>query len=247
MRQLHPHPIVILVQIIRRLWLRITSITAQELLLLLPLLLVVMGVWGFIALADEVGEGGTQRFDDWALRAMRQPDNPALPIGPAWLHEIGRDLTALGGIAVMVLVILAVAGFLFFERKYRAVWLVLAASLSGLVLSGTLKYAFDRPRPSLVPHLSAVYTSSFPSGHSMISAVVYLTLGALLARTVEDRWTRFYCMALAIVVTGLVGISRVYMGVHYPTDVLAGWTAGGAWAVLCWIIAGHLQRRGQVE
>src|SRR3954470_7238136 len=132
-------------------------------------------------------------------------------------------------------------------RKYHAMWLVLIASFGGLLLSTGLKSLVDRPRPQLVPHLSQVYTSSFPSGHSMMSAIVYLTLGSLLARLVPSRPVKVYCMFVAMGLTFLVGISRVYMGVHYPTDVLAGWTAGLVWALLVWLAARALQRRGTVE
>ena len=219
----------------------------QEMALFLPLLLLTIGVWTFIQIADEVFEGDTEHFDNWALRIMRRPDDIATPIGPSWMQEMGRDLTALGGIIVLVLVILGVAGFLWLRKKHHAMWLTLGASFGGMILAGILKRSFERPRPDIVPHLSIVATTSFPSGHSMLSATVYLTLGLLLARTATDRATRFYPILVAVVLTFLVGLSRVYMGVHYPTDVMAGWTAGGVWAVFCWMIARYLQRRGQVE
>lgn len=219
----------------------------DERAVLIPIAALAIGVWTFVRIADSVSEGGTARFDDWAIKAMRTPGNPADPIGPAWLEEMGRDFTAIGGVAVLILVIAAVTGFLLLQARRRTALFVLAASLGGLALSLTLKQAFHRPRPELVPHLSAVYTSSFPSGHSMMSAAVYLTLGALLARTVKDQATRIYCVGVALLVVGLVGISRVYLGVHYPTDVLAGWAAGASWAVLCWLIAAYLQNRGLVE
>jgi undecaprenyl-diphosphatase len=126
-------------------------------------------------------------------------------------------------------------------------WLVLIATLGGFVLSSILKHSYHRPRPNLVVHLSAVYTTSFPSGHSMLSAVVYMTLGTLLANFVTERRVKFYFVSVAMVLTFLVGVSRVFMGVHYPTDVLAGWSAGLAWALLCWMAARYLQRRGAVE
>ena len=216
-------------------------------IVLVAVLLIVGGTWVFIELADEVREGDTQRFDDWAVRAMRRADDPSWPIGPHWLPEVGRDLTALGGVAVLSLTTAFVAGYLLIVRKYHAMWLVLAATLGGLLISTLLKHLIDRARPDLVPHLSHVYTSSFPSGHSMLSAVVYLTLGALLTRLASERRVKLYFLAAALLLTFLVGVSRVYMGVHYPTDVLAGWTAGLVWALLCWLVARYLQRRGAVE
>jgi undecaprenyl-diphosphatase len=178
---------------------------------------------------------------------MRRADDPSRPIGPRWLPEVGRDLTALGGVAALTLTTAFVAGYLLIVRKYHAMWLVLAATLGGLLISTLLKHLIDRARPDLVPHLSHVYTSSFPSGHSMLSAVVYLTLGALLTRLAAERRVKLYFLAAALLLTFLVGVSRVYMGVHYPTDVLAGWTAGLVWALLCWLVARYLQRRGAVE
>ena len=216
-------------------------------LMLMAMALVVGGAWGFIELADEVVEGDTRSFDEWAVRAMRHADDPASPIGPAWLHEVGRDMTALGGIAVLTLVTAAVAGYLILVRKYRGLILVLVATFGALILSTVLKQAFDRQRPDLVPHLSIVQTASFPSGHSMMSSAVYLTLGTLLARLVPRMVLKAYFIALALLISFLIGISRVYMGVHYPTDVLAGWTLGLVWALLCWIVAYYLQRRGAVE
>jgi undecaprenyl-diphosphatase len=124
---------------------------------------------------------------------------------------------------------------------------VIVAVVGGQVLSTLLKYFIDRPRPDIVHHLSHVYTTSFPSGHSMMSAVVYLTLGALLARFVPQRALKLYFIGLAMFLTFLVGVSRVYMGVHWPTDVLAGWTAGLVWAIACWLVARQLQRRHVVE
>ena len=222
-------------------------IGGHELAILVGLAITSAAVWAFVELAGAVDAGGTQSMDDRLIRALRRADDPATPIGPAWLPEIGRDLTALGGIAVLVLVTAAVTGFLVLAGKPAAAWLVVVATLGGLALSTALKHWFDRPRPELVPHLSHVATSSFPSGHSMMAAVVYLTLGSLLGRFVEHRRLKFFFLAVAVGVTILVGCSRVYMGVHYPTDVLAGWTAGLAWASICWVVTQTLQRRGAVE
>ena len=155
-----------------------------------------------------------------------------------------RDFTALGSTGVLTLMVLSVAGFLAMTRKGHAAIFVLVSVVGGMLISQTMKWAFARPRPDLVPHGAEVYTASFPSGHSMMSAVVYLTLGALLARTQSDRAVKVYILTIAVSLTVLVGISRVYLGVHWPTDVLAGWSLGGVWALLCWLVMVWLQTRG---
>jgi undecaprenyl-diphosphatase len=207
------------------------------------LALAAVGAWVFLEVASKVREGTTQRFDDWVVRALRHPSNPANPYGPPWFEESVRDLTALGGIPVLVLVTLAAAGFLWMSRAYHAMWLTLGSTLGGLVLGLLLKGMFDRPRPDVVPHLMRAQHSSFPSGHSLNAAGVYLTLGLILSQVVQ----RAYFAVTALLVTGLVGCSRVYLGVHYPTDVLAGWLAGSAWALFCCLITRHLKRTGSVE
>jgi undecaprenyl-diphosphatase len=211
------------------------------------LLPVLLGAVGFILIAWAVSRGVTQEFDEALLRLPRDPADPAKTIGPAWLEEIGRDLTALGGIAGLCLLTVIVSGYLLITRKIHAFAFVLAATLGGLTLNGLLKERFDRPRPQVVPHKSQVMTSSFPSGHSLNSAVIYLTLGFLLASLVEKRRLKVYFLCVGLLLTLLVGVSRVYMGVHYPTDVLAGWCAGLAWACTCSLVARWLQQRRAVE
>lgn len=219
----------------------------REMLTLLALLLVSGIVWGFAELADEVLAGGTHAADEAILLALRAPGDPADPLGPGWVEELGRDFTALGGVGILVSMSLAVVGYLLIQRKRHAALLVVVAVAGGLLISTLLKQGFDRPRPDLVPHGSIVYTASFPSGHSMLSATVYLTLGALLARVHAGLAMKAYFLLVAAGLTFLVGVSRVYLGVHWPTDVLAGWAGGAAWAILCWTVALQLQRRGQVE
>lgn len=222
-------------------------IGGREPVVLLLLLVFAVGTWAFIEIAEEVLEGDTQAFDAWMVRSMRRADDPATPIGPLWMHEMGRDATALGGVGALTLFILVVAGYLWLDRKFRMLVFLLAATGSGMLMSLALKQAISRPRPDIVPHLSHVHTSSFPSGHSMLSAVVYLTLGSLLAASVPRTGLKVYILCIAIMLSLIVGISRIYLGVHYPTDVLAGWIAGLVWALLCWLVARWLQRRHQVE
>lgn len=218
-----------------------------EPVLLITLLALVVGIWIFVELADEVIEGELDTFDERVILAMRKADAPAEPIGPAWLETVGMDITALGGYTVLTLVVLAVAGYLLLAGKTHGMWLVLVASGGGYALTMGLKEVFGRERPDIVPHLVHAGSASFPSGHAMMSAVVYLTLGVLLAQLAEHWALRIYALVVALCLTFLVGISRVFLGVHYPTDVLAGWSAGLAWALLCWLAARWLQQRGMVE
>lgn len=210
-----------------------------EVTLLLAILFAVAGLWTFGALAGKVMEGDTRKFDERILLALREPGNTAVPIGPHWTLQVARDLTAFGSAVGIGLVTAVVSGYLGLQRRNGLLGFVLASVLTGTALSVVLKDWFHRPRPQVVPHLTDIASASFPSGHSMMSSVVYLTLAALLARTVPDLKTKCYFFVVAVVLTGLIGCSRLYLGVHFPTDVLAGWCIGCAWAVICSIIA-HL-------
>jgi undecaprenyl-diphosphatase len=163
------------------------------------------------------------------------------------LAEIARDVTALGGVGPLAFFSVVAAGYLFFDRKLRMALFLAFATGGAVVVSVLLKQIFSRPRPSIVPHLTEVYTSSFPSGHSTMSAAIYLTLGSLIAASTPRITLKIYVLAVAIGLSIAVGVSRVYLGVHYPTDVLAGWMAGMIWALLCWFLARWLQGQRQVE
>ncbi|BDA84117.1 phosphatase PAP2 family protein [Aureimonas sp. SA4125] len=204
-------------------------------------------IYSFFAIAGEVMEGETHGFDSYLLLALRNAADPAQPLGPTWMQEVLRDFTALGGNAVLTLITLAVAGFLWMQGNRRSMLLVLAAILGGFAMTSLLKLGFDRPRPDLVPHSMTTYTASFPSGHAMLSAIVYLTLAVLVARVQTRRSIKIYLLTTASLLTVIIGVSRVYLGVHWPTDVIAGWAAGAAWALLWWTIASWLERSGVVE
>ena len=201
----------------------------------------------FISFASEVMEGDTQALDVRILRALRAADNPSKPIGPEWIELALLDLTALGGPTVLGLVVFAVMGFLVLQARYRTALVILITAVSGEVLSSVMKRAFMRPRPTIVPHLRDVVSTSFPSGHAMESAILYLTLGAMLMRLAESRLTKVYCLAMALLLTFLVGVSRVYLGVHYPTDVIGGWILGFVWASVCWLLAQRFEANTGVD
>ncbi len=214
---------------------------------LLAMLSVVFCVWAFVVVADAVKDKRTQDVDERLLRLLRDPVHLSTPRGPQWVLSAMRDITSLGSAPVLALFVLAVAGSLVVRRQLHALALLIVATIGGEGLNLLLKDYFDRPRPDVALHLANVSSPSFPSGHAMESAVIYFTLAALLARLVEPRRLKLYFLGLAALFSFLVGLSRVYLGVHYPSDVLAGWTAGLAWALLCWTVASYLQRRGAVE
>lgn len=215
--------------------------------LVLALLTTAGALWAFVELADDVVERETETIDELLLLAMRSQTDPTDPLGPQWLEEMMRDFTALGGVGLLTLVVLAAVGYLFMMGKRKVALAVLFAVGGGVLLSTLTKMAIDRPRPDLVPHGSYVSSASFPSGHTMMAAVVYLTLAVMIAR-VRQRWrAKAYVLLCAVLIVLLVGVSRVYLGVHWPTDVLAGWTIGSGWALLCWAVTLWLQRQGKME
>lgn len=213
----------------------------------IALLIAAAGLFAFVRLADEVGEGETHHFDEAILLALRNPLDPADPIGPWWVEAIMRDITAMGGTVVLTLITIVTVLYLAIDGKRGASLLVAVSVGGGTLLSTLLKIGFHRPRPDLVAHLVDVRTLSFPSGHAMLSAVTYLTIGVLVARVSPKRRIKVFVAAVALVLTLAVGLSRVYLGVHWPTDVLAGWSIGAAWAMACWLGAIFLQRHGSVE
>ncbi len=206
-----------------------------------------MCIWGLIQLADSVFEGETHAFDRYVVLMLRDPADLSDPLGAVWIEELGRDVSALGGFGVLTFLVLASAGFLWLSDQRRSAGFLLLSVTTGIAFSQTLKSFFDRPRPDIVSHEAAVYTASFPSGHSMMAAIVYLTLGVLLARTLDSKVAQGYVISLAIIVVIAVGISRIYLGLHWPTDVLAGWILGASWALLCGVLARWLGRRGNIE
>ncbi len=202
-----------------------------------------LGAWAFLELASAVVAGNTLGADRAILLALRDPADPARPLGPTWLQEMMRDFTAMGGVAVLGLIATMLVLYFAMARRYRSVLFVLGTIGGALVLSSLLKLGFDRPRPDLVPYGSHVYTASFPSGHSLLSATTYLTCGVLFAR-LHSRWRmRAFAMVMAVLLTFWVGVSRIYLGVHWPSDVLAGWSVGAAWTALCVYVALHWRGR----
>lgn len=199
-------------------------------------ILVLIAIFVAIAL---VARGEATQFDREILLAMRSQSGPT---GPGWMVEVARSITALGGYTVLTMIVLMVSGYLLLLRDNVTAWFLIAAAASGAVINTILKGVFDRPRPDFVNHLVDVVTASFPSGHAALSAVIYLTLGALLAGTHRSPALRAYYIGTAILLVVLIGLSRIYLGVHYPTDVVAGWAFGAAWALICGLVLRTLQK-----
>ena len=197
---------------------------------------------GAALLLDKVLEGATKDFDNAILLALRAPDNPADPIGPPWFEEAARDVTALGSFTILFALVTFVALYLLLHGRPRNAWFLVASSASGAVLSTLLKIAIDRPRPDITG-VARVFTASFPSGHALISAVVFLTIGVFVARATSSRVLAIYSLCCAALITITVGLSRIYLGVHYPTDVVAGWLIGTGWALTCWLVAEVMRGR----
>lgn len=220
---------------------QIADFARRETGLLTALLLVALALWGFLHIAEEMGEGDTRGFDMAVLMAMRTGDHHD-PIGPAWLEWAARDVSALGGFTVLTMLTVAASGFLLITKKYADAFVLLGAVLGATALSEGLKLGYARPRPDLVAHAVETLGASFPSGHATLSAAAYLTIGALVAHAQERRRVKSYIHVIAIVLTLMIGVSRVYLGVHWPTDVLAGWCLGAAWSILCVTAASWLTR-----
>lgn len=203
--------------------------------------------YAFIGIAEDTMEGETAKLDNAVLESLRSTTNTSQPIGPEWLLPAAQDISALGGVAVTTLLITTICGYFLLKKKLRMMLFLLASVIGGTVANVLLKDFFGRTRPSIVPPLEPTMDESFPSGHSMLSAIVYLTLAAMLAKSTSSTVVKIYYMVIGIGLAVLIGLSRLYLGVHYPTDVVAGWCAGLAWAAMSYTIAAWLQRKGSVE
>lgn len=198
-----------------------------------------LGAFGLVA--EDVMEGETKAFDESILMSLRVPGHPDQPIGPNWLPEAVRDITSLGSYSLLTIFVVLIVGHLLLVRRRGTALLVVVSVVSGSIISTVLKTIFDRPRPSLTG-VAEVFTASFPSGHSLTSAVTFLTIGAVMASTTESTRQRVFYVGSAILLTIIVGLTRIYLGVHYPTDVLAGWCLGSAWALACFIVGNVLSK-----
>lgn len=194
-----------------------------------------------VILGWTIDRGHRFAIDRAALLALRRADNLAVPIGPHWIEDLMRALTTLGGGTVLTIAVVVTLGALAVRKLWLTAALALAATVSGSLSVDLAKQVVARPRPDIVPHLVEVSSLSFPSGHSANSAIVYLTLATLLTQTIPEAGLRRYVIGVAVALVTAIGISRLYLGVHWPSDVLAGWSFGTLWALGWWSIGAHIR------
>ena len=206
------------------------------------ILIIALGLLAFGLLTGEVLDGDTGAFDRRILMWFRNPADLSDPIGPESLEVVMRDITALGGVLVLGILCTSIVGYFFLIGKRRRAVFIGVSVISGTLVNTLLKEFISRPRPDIVPHGTDAALSSFPSGHTMMSTVVYLTLGAMLAYSTQERRLKLYVLFWSVALAGVVGISRLYLGVHWPTDILAGWICGATWALFC-LLCRHFMMR----
>lgn len=196
-------------------------------------MVVILGVLAFIELADDMAETDGRAFDQ-AVLVWMQPV-AGQPRGPWWLREAALDITSLGGIAVLSLFAVTAVGFLLIQRKRLSALFLTLGLAGGVALSEGLKALFERERPPAAYQAVETLNASFPSGHALMSTVFYLSVAVMLARAFPTKRLKAYVLGVGMTLAGLVGLTRVYLGAHWATDVLAGWCVGAAWAMALWL------------
>ena len=235
-----PHPTAFLTRALR--------VARTEIAAVAALLVVALGTLTFIEVADDMREPDGQAFDQAVLHAVRPfADDPGRPWGPWWLKEAAADLTSLGGISVLTLFALIARGFMLIQGKRLSALLLVVGLAGGVALSEGLKALFERDRPPLEFQAVETLNASFPSGHALLSTVFYLTLGVMLTRAFPRKRMKAYVMGCGILIALLIGLTRIYLGAHWASDVFAGWSVGAAWAMLLWLAAYAIGRRQRLH
>lgn len=222
---------------------RAVRIARTEIAAVAALLVVAVGIMTFVEVADDMAEADGQAFDQAVLHWL-QPV-PGHPRGPWWLHEAAADLTSLGGISVLTLFAVVALTFLLIQRKRLSALLLVVGLAGGVALSEGLKALFERARPPIEYQAVETLNASFPSGHALLSTVFYLTLGVMLTRAFPKKRLKAFVLGVGVFIALLIGLTRVYLGAHWASDVVAGWCAGAAWAMTLWLVAYAVERRQQ--
>lgn len=215
---------------------------------MVALLVIALGIFVFLRLADNLSPRDGEGFDWRILKAVR-PDgaDPSTPWGPWWLHEAAMDITSLGGISVLGLFALIALGFLLMRGKRLSALLLVAGLAGGVMLSEGLKAVFDRARPPEAYQVVETLNASFPSGHALLSTVFYLSLGVMMTRAFPRRRFKAYAVGVGILIALLIGLTRIYLGAHWASDVFGGWSVGAAWAMVLWLLAYAVERRQRLH
>jgi len=204
---------------------------------------VAMAVLPIALVGALIDHGSRFAFDRAILLAARDGTMHGTPVGPAWLAQAMVDVTALGGPTILAIAVALTCGFLAIRRRWVTIWLVLGATVTGSLAVALAKGLVARPRPELTDHLVTISSASFPSGHAANSAIIYLSIATILMQIVEGRAARSYILAAATLLVVAIGCSRVYLGVHWPSDVLAGWSFGILWAIAWWMLGARIRLR----
>jgi undecaprenyl-diphosphatase len=188
--------------------------------------LAVVGTWGFAELAGHVRSGSTQAFDDAVMKWMAEHQTPLI-------QQIMLEFTALGTGTVVTMIVVIGSMFLWLNKHKHSALLLIIATFGGVILNNLLKLGFDRQRPQIFKWGTYAMSSSFPSGHAMSAIIVYGTVAYLAARLQQRAASRVLTFCFAVIVIAMICVSRVYLGVHYPSDIAAGLIIGLAWAGFC--------------
>lgn len=180
---------------------------------------------------------GIAGLDLQLMQLLRVDGIGSDPIGPQWLEGFARDLTALGGNGLLLLVVVLSVVILSLGGRHGPAMLLGWASLGAYLLNNVIKFGFGRARPDFIAPTVLVESSSFPSSHAMLSSVVYLLLAAIVARETTDRRLALLLLGSAAAVVVAIGLTRMYLGAHWGSDVLAGWTLGTGFALGSWMVA----------
>ena len=222
-------------------WRRALRIARTEIAALSALLIIALGVMTFVEVADDMTEADGQMFDQAVLHWLQPVAGQ--PRGPWWLQEAAADLTSLGGISVLTLFAVIAFSFLLIQRKRLSALLLVVGLAGGVALSEGLKALFERARPPAAYQAVETLNASFPSGHALLSTVFYLSVAVMMTRAFPKRRLKAYVLGVGMVFALMVGLTRVYLGAHWASDVLAGWSVGAAWAMALWLVSYAVERR----